>query len=187
MNCVFAAQKLDILVDTVMLSASGSDSMVLQQASHLTGGFYLRPDAATVRALGQYLVTSVLPNRHMRQHLTPPKQKAPDPRALCFETQQPIEMGFACSVCLAVFSHDRLAMCPVCATRFSVTMPAGQPRKKLKKAAAPPAGASAAPAASQPQQRRQATGGGTSPLPPPPAGTGARAASGWQVEPPPTL
>jgi transcription initiation factor TFIIH subunit 3 len=191
MNCVFAAQKLGMLVDTVMLSSAGGDSMVLQQASHLTGGLYLKPDAQTVRALGQYLVTSVLPNKHMRSRLQPPTQREPDPRALCFETQQPVEMGFACSVCLAVFSHDKLAVCPVCATRFAVMVPAGQARKKLKKAAAPPpagASAAAAAAAAQPQQ---GAGGGAGrrvavPQQPPPQPSSS-SASGWQLEPAPTI
>ena len=35
MNCVFGAQKLSILIDTLLL-ASDQDSMLLQQAAHLS-------------------------------------------------------------------------------------------------------------------------------------------------------
>ena len=68
MNCVFAAQKLGILIDTVSL-ARGDDSMVLQQAAHLTGGLHLRPDEPTLRGLSQYLITHCLPSRQARQFL----------------------------------------------------------------------------------------------------------------------
>ena len=142
MNCVFAAQKLGILIDTVSL-ARGDDSMVLQQAAHLTGGLHLRPDEPTLRGLSQYLITHCLPSRQARQFLCMPRQRQPETRALCFLSKDPVEIGHACSVCLAVFRHDNLNACPVCGTRFALALP---PRKKLKKApaaskpTAPPSG-----------------------------------------------
>ena len=143
MNCVFAAQKLGMLIDCVVISAQGQDSMVLQQAAHLTGGLYLRPDAQTVRALAQYLISCCLPDRSMRELLQPPRQGQPETRALCFETQLPVDMGYACSVCLAVFNHgiqpEKFSSCPVCGTRFTAPVQPGQQRKKLKKPAAPSA------------------------------------------------
>ena len=143
MNCVFAAVKLGILIDAVVLAPE--DSMVLQQASHLTGGLYVRPDAPSRRALAQYLITCVLPDRYARQFVRAPEQGQPETRALCFLTQKPVEIGHACSVCLAVFSHDKLAICPVCSTRFAVTVAHGQARKRLKKnASAVPSRAAAA-------------------------------------------
>ena len=143
MNCVFGAQKLGILIDAVLLGG-GDDSMLLQQAAHLTGGLYFRPDATAQQALAQTLITCCLPGRYERQFLRPPPQGQPGTLALCNLTKKPVEMGHACSVCLSVFAHDNLSSCPVCGTRFALTMPAGQGRKKLKRpAAAAPAPASA--------------------------------------------
>ena len=107
------------------------------------GGTHLRPDAPTLKALAQYLITCCLPGRYARQFLRLPKQRQPETRALCFVSKRPVEIGHACSVCLAVFGHDNLAACPVCGTRFALALPPlGQARKKLKKAT----GAAAAPA-----------------------------------------
>lgn len=148
MNCVFAAQKLGVLIDAVLLGSD--DSMLLQQAAHLTGGLYLRPDEPTRSALGQYLITCCLPDRYARQTLRPPPQGQPETRALCHLSKQPVEMGHACSVCLTVFEHDQLPSCPVCGTRYAL---APQGRKLLKRPAAG-AGGPAAPA------RRPAPAGG---------------------------
>ena len=141
-----------IIIDTVLL-ACAEDSMLLQQAAHLTGGLYLRAEGPTQRALGQYLLTCCLPDKYERQYLAPPVQGEPESRALCFVTKQPVEMGYACSVCLTVFSHDGLAACPVCGTRYALAMPpgAGQARKRIKRPAAAAPGA-AAPAAAAAQQ-----------------------------------
>ena len=140
MNCVFAAQKLGILIDGVCLARQGS--MVLQHAATLTGGLYLQPDAATQRGLAQYLITCCLPNRYERQYLRQPHQGRVETRALCFLTKRPLEVGHACSVCLAVFDHDKLRACPVCDTRFALMIAPGQFPKKKKKMAS--SGAAAA-------------------------------------------
>lgn len=184
MNGVFAAQKLGVLIDAVLLNAA-ADSMVLQQSAFLTGGLYLRAprDAPVQRALVQYLITCCLPDRYARQFLSAPPQGQLETRALCFLSKQPLEIGFACSVCLAVFSHDKIASCPVCSTRFSLAqMLPGQllGKKKLKKA---PAAAPAAPfGGAAGGAAGGAVGGAGTPaaitLPPAPPGELAP----WQVE-----
>ena len=73
MNCVFAAQKMGVIIDALLLGAT-TDSTLLQHAAHQTGGLYLRPDAATQRAIAQYLITCCLPDRYARQFLRPPAQ-----------------------------------------------------------------------------------------------------------------
>ena len=147
MNCAFAAQKLGVLIDAVVMARA--DSMVLQQATHLTGGLYLRPEERVQRVLAQYLISSCLPDRYARQFLRPPPQGALDTRAICALSQQQVEMGWACSVCLHVFEHDKLMACPVCGTRFTgrllAAAQAGGAKKRPKKSAA--AAATAAPAA----------------------------------------
>jgi hypothetical protein len=188
MNSIFAAQKLGVLIDAVLLG-SASHSMLLQQAAHLTGGLYLHARSGTPaqRALAQYLLTSCLPDRYERQLLSAPPQGELETRARCFLTKQPLEVGFACSVCLAVFAHDKLPSCPVCATRFSFGPPIGQLKKRPRKAAAggaasageagAAAGAVTAGAASSAAEVAAATAAIT--LPPAPAGELAP----WQVAP----
>jgi len=145
MNAVFAAQKLRVLIDTVLLHAN-EDSMLLQQAAFLTGGLYLRaaPNTPMQRALAQYLITHCLPDRCARQFVSAPPQGELETRALCFLTRQPLEIGFACSVCLAVFSSEKPS-CPVCGSRFA--LPPKRPRKPAV-ASAPGATNTILPAAS---------------------------------------
>ena len=148
MNCIFGAQKLGVLIDAVNLDKS--DSMLLQQAAHLTGGLYLRPDEPTQRALAQYLISCCLPDRFERQFVRAPPQKHPETRALCYLSKQPVEMGWACSICLTVFEDDvavRKSGCPVCGSRFISLQPGGPAKKKRKTA---PAAAAAPTAAAEP-------------------------------------
>jgi len=149
MNCIFGAQKLGVLIDAVNLDKS--DSMLLQQAAHLTGGLYLRPDEPTQRALAQYLISCCLPDRFERQFVRAPPQKHPETRALCYLSKQPVEMGWACSICLTVFEDDvavRKSGCPVCGSRFISSLQPGGPAKKKRKTA--PAAAAAPTAAAEP-------------------------------------
>ena len=145
MNCVFAAQKQDTLIDTLALAPR--DSLLLQQAAELTGGNYLRPDAQAWEGLTQYLLTCMLPDPHVRRFLRPPAQGLLETRAVCHLSRAPVEVGWACSVCLTVFADDKrsvLPHCPVCATRFTISMASGPPKpKKRKKPAAAPAPAPA--------------------------------------------
>ena len=146
MNCAFAAQKLGVLIDTLALCEA--PSMLLQQAAALTGGLHLRPDDETLSALCQYLITCCLPDQYARQFLRPPAQGELETRALCFLTKRPLDIGHACSVCLAVFGDDKLLECPVCSSRFTGNLfVGGAPRKKVKKKAGQAAAATAATAA----------------------------------------
>jgi len=139
MNAIFAAQKLSVLIDVVLLNQR-EDSMQLQQAAHLTGGLYLRPPVGSPmqRALAQYLLSCCLPDRYARQFVSAPQQGQLETRAICFLSKQALEVGFACSVCLAVFGDEKLPSCPVCATRFSLGPLASQllKRKVAKKSPA---------------------------------------------------
>ena len=172
MNCVFAAQKQSVLVDAVALAPQ--DSLLLQQAAELTGGSYLRPDAQAWAGLTQYLLTCVLPDQHARRFLQPPAQGLLETRALCHLTKAPVEVGWACSVCLTVFAEEKRAAlpeCPVCGTRFTLNLaPAARPPKKKKKAAAAPAQPAPAPGPALPPASTIAV---------PPAPSGAAMAD-WQ-------
>jgi transcription initiation factor TFIIH subunit 3 len=151
MNCVFAAQKQDTLVDTLALAPR--DSLLLQQAAELTGGNYLRPDTQAWEGLTQYLLTCMLPDPHVRRFLRPPAQGLLETRALCHLSRAPVEVGWACSVCLTVFADDKrsvLPACPVCATRFTISLSSGPPKPKKRKKPAAAAAAAPAPAAAPP-------------------------------------
>ncbi len=58
--CGARLQRTEVVIDACMLS--GSESTFLQQATHLTGGIYLRPKLRG--ALLQYLLVRFLMERH---------------------------------------------------------------------------------------------------------------------------
>ena len=97
----------------------------LQHAAHLTGGLYLQTHGTTQRALAHYLVTSCLPDQYARQLLALPAQGRLETQAQSFLSKEPLKLGHACSVCLAVFHHSLVPACPVCGTRFALVLPRG--------------------------------------------------------------
>lgn len=171
MNCVFAAQKQTVLIDAVALAPH--DSLLLQQAAELTGGSYVRPDGPTRAGLSQYLLTCCLPDQYARGFLSAPARGKLEARATCHVSKRPVEVGWACSVCLTVFADEKrseLRECPVCGTRFPLAAARPPPKKKKAKAAASAVAAPPAPA-STPTQRIT--------LPPPPAASESTVAD-WQ-------
>jgi len=120
MNCLFTAQHIGTTIDTCVLASA--DSVFLQQASFLTDGIYYKPSAPprsdTDPVLLQYLLTVFLPGKAARKHLQLPQQESVDMRATCFITQEMIDEGYVCSVCLSVFSEEQ-AQCRTCGTRFA--------------------------------------------------------------------
>lgn len=110
MNAIFSAQKMNVVLDSVVLNTE-ADSSFLQQASFITEGVYMRP--VRQEGLLQYLMSVYMVSISMRKHLINlPVQSSVDFRASCFETKQSIDQGFVCSVCLSVFSK----LIPVCST-----------------------------------------------------------------------
>jgi transcription initiation factor TFIIH subunit 3 len=96
MNCIFAAQKDSVPIDSCVL---WNDSSFLQQASDMTSGVYLRiPDP---RGLLQYLLWTCLPDAPTRQLLCMPKTKEVDYRAACVCHSRLVETGYVCSTCLS--------------------------------------------------------------------------------------
>ncbi|CAL5227323.1 g10263 [Coccomyxa viridis] len=114
MNSIFAAQRSEVVIDACMLS--GSESTFLQQATHLTGGIYLRPKLRG--ALLQYLLTIYCGFTFSRSHLELPQPLGVDFRASCFCHRRAIDMGFVCSVCLSIFCEN-VPECSICGTCFS--------------------------------------------------------------------
>jgi len=134
MNAIFSAQKLvrycfrpipplfalklppqKVTIDACQIY--GPETVFLQQAAHLTGGSYLRPERRD--ALLQYLLVShrvcmqaatwlieptqmtFLSPPSIRKILAVPTQDRIDFRAACFCHKNIIDVGFVCSVCLS--------------------------------------------------------------------------------------
>ena len=59
--------------------------------------------------LTQYLLSCMLPDPHVRRFLRPPAQGLLETRALCHLSRAPVEVGWACSVCLTALQlgHTR--------------------------------------------------------------------------------
>lgn len=113
MNSIFSADKLNVPVDSVVLSAK--DSLFLQQASFLTNGVYLKPEDQ--KNLLQLLLTHCISSGHTRQKvgLNTPKQEAVDFRASCFCHRKPVEFAYMCSVCLAL-TCEPSDICRICSS-----------------------------------------------------------------------
>jgi len=129
MNCIFSAQKQSITVDSCILSAQ--DSSFLQQASHITGGVYIKPPQQ--EGLLQYLLSCFLADAFARKYLSLPALSNVDYRASCFCHKKIIDMGFVCSVCLSIFCSFS-PVCTTCGAKFALpklpTKIAAPPRRK---------------------------------------------------------
>lgn len=158
----FANQKLDVLIDTILLEPQ-PPSLTLQQLSHLTGGIHLHATASDRAALSVYLISAVLPDQYSRRFLQPPPQGKLETRGLCTLTRKHVDIGWTCSVCLAVFSTHTLRACAVCGTRFPLPKPPPGAKALLKRKAPADKGdaPTAATSASNPPGARK-------PLPAPP-------------------
>eukprot|EP00798_Chlamydomonas_sp_ICE-L_P027681 gene27681-7323_t len=113
MNAIFSAQRAEVSLDAVVLGSS--DSSLLQQAVHLTGGLYLRPSHPS--ALLQYLVQTASADTHTRSLLALHQPLGVDFRASCFCHKRTIDRGFVCSVCLSIFCQQS-PECSICGTVF---------------------------------------------------------------------
>lgn len=125
MNAAFSAQRCGVVVDACVLGAG--HSAFLQQAAHLTGGVYVRP--ARPAALLQYLLAVFLASPAERQWLALPAATPVDLRASCFCHRRPVDIGYACSVCLSVFCQ-RGPECATCGTTFAARRPANAAVKR---------------------------------------------------------
>ncbi len=79
------------------------------QAAHLTSGLYFRPSHRS--ATLQYLVQCLAADTELRKMLTVQQTLGVDFRASCFCHKRAIEIGFVCSVCLAI-SCEQVKACP---------------------------------------------------------------------------
>ena len=115
MNCIFSAQKMNVIVDACVISSK--NSTFLQQACYLTSGIYLQVNPELQQGFLQYLLTIFLPDRNTRHLFVMPVRNQIDLRASCFCHRQPIEIGYVCSVCLSIYCKFH-PVCSTCGTKF---------------------------------------------------------------------
>mmetsp|Transcript_14014 Transcript_14014/g.21212 ORF Transcript_14014/g.21212 Transcript_14014/m.21212 type:complete len:333 (+) Transcript_14014:12-1010(+) len=115
MNCIFSAIKMAMRIDSLVLS--DSDQFLLQQASDLTDGMYMR--TSDMSGLLQTLTMVFLPSNTSRGILLLPKASEVDYRASCFCHNKPVDTGWVCPVCLAIFCK-KLPVCTMCNTRYDI-------------------------------------------------------------------
>lgn len=80
-----------------------------------SGGLYLRCSEEQEQNLTHSLFFLFLPAPSTREALLLPPQTSVDLRPSCFVTHERLDVGFVCTVCLAVFAESRDA-CPICGT-----------------------------------------------------------------------
>eukprot|EP00775_Hariotina_reticulata_P010772 gene10772-10928_t len=117
MNCIFAAQHANIVLDAIVMGPA--DSAFLQQAAHITGGIYQRPQQPS--GLLQYLLGVFSADTATREALSSSAgTQAVDYRASCFCHKTIIDTGYICSVCLSIFckANMKLTQCPTCGSAF---------------------------------------------------------------------
>lgn len=138
-NCFFAAQKMDVIIDAATIeftpasssssSAHGQDASkmhsnkpsasmeelfavsILQQGCDLTGGRYIQ--VHKVSTLMQHLLWIFTTDAEERTaYVLPPKLKIAPPAA-CFCHRKPLEIGYVCSVCVSIFCQY-MPFCSTC-------------------------------------------------------------------------
>ena len=105
MNCIFSAQRHDVVVDACVLSPQ--TSVFMKQAVHLTKGVFLHlaNKAGQPDFVVDLLAVFAPSPQCRRDHLRTPLLEETDFRAACFchDPPQVKHTGFVCSVCFAVY------------------------------------------------------------------------------------
>ncbi|KAL3810244.1 hypothetical protein ACHAXA_008734 [Cyclostephanos tholiformis] len=122
MNCAFAANKADIVIDGCFVPSGTKDdratsSPYLQQLVDRTGGVYLSVPSGAAQvggALSEVLLSVFLPPPSIRGGMNLPRQHNVDFRARCFETGESVDVAQICNQCLSIFKERPRESCPTC-------------------------------------------------------------------------
>lgn len=129
MNCVFAAQKKHVPIDVCKLNG---DTVFLQQACDSTQGTYMK--ISDPKGLIQYLMSAFSVDPSLRGHVNLATEKDVDFRAVCFLTDNVVDIGFVCSVCLCIMSRiPPNGECPMCGTQYDSSLIADLSKKPVVK------------------------------------------------------
>jgi transcription initiation factor TFIIH subunit 3 len=128
MNCIFAANKGNILIDACFLpsgiSNQAKSSSFLEQACDCTAGVFSKPQgpAQIGGALTEVMMSLFLPSIQTRKVLNLPKVTTVDHRARCFERGgDTIDQGFVCNQCLSIFKERPTQVCLTCGAKVLVS------------------------------------------------------------------
>jgi hypothetical protein len=121
MNCVFCANKNDVVIDACFIASGTKDqpdtSTFLEQACDQTGGVYSTPKGRSqiCGGLTSVFMTLFLPTLAVRHSLNMTKVNKVDFRARCFETGVSLDIGMVCNLCLSIFKEEpRDGFCYTC-------------------------------------------------------------------------
>lgn len=114
-NAIFAAHRIGVVIDSFLIKVD-KDSLFLNQAALITGGFTLSIKFRT-KLIAQYLLS--IPPIPIRNMFSLKKVQNINYKTPAENTQKMIDVGLLCPVCLSVFekTENRLRICPVCKTR----------------------------------------------------------------------
>jgi len=127
-NGAFAAQDMNIKIDSVLIEREGTNA-ALQQLSKVTGGIYTQ--VREPQMLLQTLLVYHLADDNTRESLATIPQQDVDSRAICFNSKNPVDIGHVCSVCLSVFSTFT-PMCSTCDSVFKMPQILSRKRRRPK-------------------------------------------------------
>ena len=124
MNCAFAANKSDIVIDGCFIPSGGKDdpktSPFLEQIVDQTKGVYLSVPSGAAQvggALSEVLMSVFLPPPSTRPNMNLPKLNNVDFRARCFETGESIDVAQICNQCLSIFKEKPKDNCLTCGAK----------------------------------------------------------------------
>lgn len=128
MNCVFCANKNDVVIDGCFLpigvpSHGAETSTFLEQACDRTGGVYSTPKGRSQigGGLTSVFMTLFLPTLAVRKGLNMTKVNKVDFRARCFETGVSLDIGMVCNLCLSIFKEEPSnGYCHTCGAKIIV-------------------------------------------------------------------
>uniref|UniRef100_A0A8D8SPW0 General transcription factor IIH subunit 3 n=1 Tax=Cacopsylla melanoneura TaxID=428564 RepID=A0A8D8SPW0_9HEMI len=127
MNTFFTAQKQNVTIDVCSLQ---NEITLLQQACDITNGVFLK--LPQLSSLLQYLLCVFLPDPTVRKKLVVPPPVSVDYRPFCFCHHELIDIGFVCSVCLAIYCKLS-PICTTCEVVFKMKAPMKPMKVKKKK------------------------------------------------------
>ena len=113
MNSIFAAHRINVTIDSILINVP--ESLFLNQASILTNGFSTSICNMTrIQYLLQYLLS--IPPLPIRNLIVLKKVKAIDYKTPAVNTNNLIDQGIMCPVCLSVFekTDKPINICSVC-------------------------------------------------------------------------
>jgi len=121
MNCAFAANKSEIIIDGCFIPSGIKDdaksSPFLQQMVDQTNGVYLSVPSGAAQvggALSEVLMSVFLPPPTIRGDMNLPKLNNVDFRARCFESGESIDIAQICNQCLSIFKTRPKESCLTC-------------------------------------------------------------------------